>query len=175
MKRICLLVMILLSQNSYTINISIPEIKSSYFKKQHVFNGFGCTGSNQFPEIRWTNLSKDAKYVAITMYDPDAPTGGGWWHWLISNIPAGKFKKINTGNYKEIIKEGAVESMTSYGKAGYGGPCPPKGDNPHRYIINVYSLAKKVSVKASNQPGLVGYQLNANKITKASTTFLFGR
>ena len=65
------------------MEVTISGTKDSYFMKKHVYNGFGCRGKNMAPKIKWSGVPKEAKAIAITMYDPDAPTGAGWWHWLI--------------------------------------------------------------------------------------------
>jgi Phosphatidylethanolamine-binding protein len=57
--------------------------------EKHLFAGFGCTGGNKSPALAWTDAPADAKSFAVTVYDPDAPTGSGWWHWVVFNIPAG--------------------------------------------------------------------------------------
>ena len=122
-----------------------------------------------------SDVPAKAKYISLTIYDPDAPTGGGWWHWVISNISVDHFNKINPSNYAQIINEGGIESITSFGQAGYGGPCPPEGDLPHRYVIKAYALENKLNVNSTNQPALMGFQLNAQAIATATSTMLFGR
>ena len=79
------------------------------------------------------------------------------------------------GNIEKAVKKGAIESITSYGKPGYGGPCPPIGDTPHRYVITVYALKEKVSINADTTPAIVGYKLNSKAIVKATATLLYGR
>lgn len=123
--------------------LTSPTIKSnSTIADQHVFDGFGCTGGNVSPELRWADAPKDTRSFAITVYDPDAPTGSGWWHWLIFNIPptvsalpAGAGNPDGSGAPK-----GAIQSMTDFGRPGFGGPCPPPGSKPHRYIFTVFAL-----------------------------------
>ncbi|TGL84792.1 YbhB/YbcL family Raf kinase inhibitor-like protein, partial [Leptospira yasudae] len=61
-----------------------PELSSGkLIANEQVFNGFGCSGGNISPSLSWTGLPKDTKTFAITVYDPDAPTGSGWWHWVV--------------------------------------------------------------------------------------------
>ena len=156
------------------LDIRIMETKDSYLTKKNEFIGFGCKGSNLSPKIQITDLPKGTKSLALTVYDPDAPTGGGWWHWLAFNIPVSK-TTIEQGA-KSLKKLGVVESMTSYGSVGYGGACPPAGDTPHRYIFKVYALkVDKLDLKSSATPSIVGYNLNANAIATASSTVLYGR
>ncbi|MBI5855004.1 MAG: YbhB/YbcL family Raf kinase inhibitor-like protein, partial [Nitrospirae bacterium] len=129
----------------------------------HVFSGFGCSGRNVSPELRWEQAPKDAKRFAVTVYDPDAPTGSGWWHWLIFNIPpgvtwlpAGAGKPDGSG-----APQGSIQSMTDFGQQGYGGPCPPQGDKPHRYIFTVYALkVDQLPLKKEAAGAMVGFYLN---------------
>ena len=174
--RYLITVLLFLSTSAaYAMNIEISDGKNSYLQEKHVFNGFGCSGGNTIPEISWSDVPENAKYIAITVYDPDAPTGGGWWHWVIANIPADKFNGINAATHADAISNGALETITSFGQAGYGGPCPPVGDTPHRYVFKVYALENKLEANASAQPGLMGFQLNAGAISTATATLLYGR
>ncbi|SMF41186.1 YbhB/YbcL family Raf kinase inhibitor-like protein [Pseudobacteriovorax antillogorgiicola] len=175
MKILSILAMLSICTTGKSINVTTKGTKGSYLQHRHTYDGFGCTGLNQVPDISWSELPQDAKYVSITIYDPDAPTGGGWWHWAISNIPVDTFKRINNDNYKKVVAAGAVESLTSFGQPGYGGPCPPKEDHPHRYVVSVYALKDKIKVESSYQPALVGFILNSNKLAMTTTTLLYGR
>lgn len=159
--------------------LTSPTIKhKATIGNEHVFNGFGCAGGNVSPELRWSNAPKDTKSFAVTVYDPDAPTGSGWWHWLVFNIPpsvasmaAGSGKSDGTG-----APQGSIQSMTDFGQPGYGGPCPPPGDKPHRYIFTVFALkVDQLPLKPEASGAMVGYFLNQNKIAKASFTGMFGR
>jgi Raf kinase inhibitor-like YbhB/YbcL family protein len=115
---------------------------SGQLTETQVFSGFGCTGKNISPSLKWINAPKDTKSFAITVYDPDAPTGSGWWHWVIFNISSDvNGLKADAGNLqKGIAPRGSVQSVTDFGKPGFGGACPPEGDKPHRYIFTVYAL-----------------------------------
>ncbi len=140
-----------------------------------VFNSFGCTGKNISPQLHWQNAPKGTKSFAITAYDPDAPTGSGWWHWLVFNIDK-SVDTIKTGVSTKAMPAGAVESITSYGSKGFGGACPPAGDKPHRYIFTVYALdIEKIEQTAEARPELIGFFLNGHAIAKASIMAYFGR
>jgi Raf kinase inhibitor-like YbhB/YbcL family protein len=159
--------------------ITSPTIKEQgKIAEEHVFNGFGCKGGNISPELRWENVPKDTKSFAVTVYDPDAPTGSGWWHWLIFNIPP-EIKSLPRDAGKldgGAAPKGSVQSMTDFGQPGYGGPCPPPGDKPHRYIFTVYALKiDQLPLKQEASGAMVGYYLNQNKLAKASLTALYGR
>jgi len=145
---------------------------------QQVFNGFGCTGGNISPQLSWANAPEGTKSFAVTMYDPDAPTGSGWWHWLIFDIPSNVTDlKQNAGNTDlTLAPKAAIQSLTDFGKTGYGGPCPPEGHGFHKYIITVYALKiDKLGLDKSANPAMVGYNLNANTIQKASLIMYYKR
>ncbi len=125
---------------------------------------FTCSGENQSPELHWTNAPSDAKSFAITMYDPDAPTGSGFWHWVVVNIPA-NITQINRGQ----AIAGSLSAMNDTGASGYQGPCPPEGDRAHRYIITVYALnTAKLGTTATTTAAMTGFMLNKAAIAKAS-------
>ena len=159
--------------------LTSPTIKDkSTISNEHVFNGFGCSGSNTSPELRWERAPKDTKSFAVTVYDPDAPTGSGWWHWVIFNIPpdttslaAGAGKSDGGG-----APQGSIQSMTDFGQPGYGGPCPPKGHKPHRYIFTLYALkVDQLPLQKDASGAMVGFYLNQNALAKASFTGKYGR
>ena len=143
-----------------------------------VFAGFGCTGRNISPQLQWKNAPAGTKSFAVTVYDPDAPTGSGWWHWLIFNIPATVNQlSADAGNpAKNLAPKGSIQSVTDYGKPGFGGACPPKGDKPHRYVFTVYALkVEKLDLDSSASPAMVGYNCNQNALAKASIISYYGR
>ena len=159
--------------------VSSPAFKAGgTLKAEQVFNGFGCTGGNISPELSWGNAPAGTKSFALTMYDPDAPTGSGWWHWVIFNIPANATKLAGgTGDPgKNLAPAGSVQSRTDFGTAGYGGPCPPAGTKPHRYIFTVFALkVDKLDLDANASGAMVGFFLNANALGKASVMGRYGR
>jgi len=164
-----------LQAGSFTL--SSGDLEGQLSMKQ-VFNGFGCSGENISPALAWTDAPKGTKSFAVTLYDPDAPTGSGWWHWIVFNIPATVTSlATDAGNpAKALMPKGAVQSMTSYGKGGFGGACPPAGDRAHRYIFTVYALdVDTLGPDATATPALVGYMLNAHAIAKASMISYYGR
>lgn len=163
--------------DAQTFTVS-SETVAGQANEKVVFNGFGCEGKNLSPHLTWSNAPEETKSFAITMYDPDAPTGSGWWHWVVFNIPA----DVNeipeaAGTVKnELMPKGVVQSMTSYGDIGYGGPCPPEGDGPHAYIITVYALkVKNLELNRKATPAMVSYYLNANVLAKTSLVFYHQR
>jgi len=159
--------------------VSSPVLKDKgTVGNEQVFNSFGCTGGNVSPELDWQNAPKDTKSFAVTIYDPDAPTGSGWWHWIIFNIPPSVNKlPANAGKPDSgLAPQGSIQSRTDYGQPGYGGPCPPAGDKPHRYIFTVYALkVDQLPLKEDASGAMAGYYLNQNALAKAKITARYGR
>ena len=143
-----------------------------------VFGGMGCTGKNLSPSLTWRGAPADARSFAVTMYDPDAPTGSGWWHWVVYNIP-GSVSGLAAGAgdpAKKLLAPGSLQGNTDFGAPGYGGPCPPQGDKPHHYVFTVYALkVDKLDVPAGATAAYVGFGIHANTIAKATFTALYGR
>ena len=142
------------------------------------FNGFGCTGENTSPQLSWSNAPEGTKSFAITMYDPDAPTGSGWWHWVVFDIPSDVNELLkNAGNIeKGLMPKDAIQSLTNYGVPGYGGPCPPENHGLHQYIITVHALkVDKLGLDENTNSAIVGYYLWNNTIAKASIVTYYER
>ena len=153
--------------------LSSSDLKGQLTNKE-VFSGFGCSGENISPELSWKDAPKGTKSFAITVYDPDAPTGSGWWHWVVFDISKDKFT-LPSGFGNSESKD-VIQSMTDFGKTGFGGACPPKGDKAHRYIFTVHSLdIETISLDKNSNPALVGYYLNAHSLAKASLISYYGR
>jgi Raf kinase inhibitor-like YbhB/YbcL family protein len=175
-----LMIMTLVSFEAFagTLTLSSSNLESGKpIKTSQVFNRDGCKGGNISPQLLWSDAPSETKSFAVTMYDPDAPTGSGWWHWVVFNIPANVNKlDENAGNSKSgKLPAGAVQSQTDFGSAGYGGPCPPLGDKPHRYIVTVYALKKVLPLDAKSLPAWVGFHIQQNKIAEASIIATYQR
>lgn len=159
--------------------LSSPDIKAgAMMPKQFEFNGFGCSGENKSPALSWSGAPAGTKSFAVTMYDPDAPTGSGWWHWVVINIPGSvNALAANAGAAGGAnLPSGAAQQRTDFGSAAWGGTCPPAGDKPHHYIFTVFALkVDKLDVAADATAALTGYMINANALGKASFTALYGR
>lgn len=141
-----------------------------------VFNSFGCTGDNISPELKWSDVPAGTKSLALTVYDPDAPTGSGWWHWLVFNMDANTKSIAANASGTAQMPAGAIESVTDYGVPGYGGACPPEGDKPHRYIFTLFALSvDALPLDAKAMPAMVGYYLNQNVIEKTQFILKYGR
>ncbi len=143
-------------------------------------NVFGCDGKNQSPQLTWTGAPKDTKSFAINLYDPDAPTGSGFWHWVVFNIPVSTTSlPTNAGDLKaKLMPDGAIQSRTDYGADGYGGMCPPKGDKPHHYKLTVYAVGKEKLEFAKDDnvsAAVVGFELHFATKAKAELDWTYGR
>ena len=165
--------------NAADFQLSSPTIKpEATLSLDQVFNSFGCTGKNLSPELVWTNAPQGTKSFALTVYDPDAPTGSGWWHWVVYNLPATTTKLAagaGTADGKKL-PAGTLQGRTDFGAPGFGGACPPVGDKPHRYIFTLHALkTDKIDVPTDATAALIGYMINANRIGQASFTAYYGR
>jgi Raf kinase inhibitor-like YbhB/YbcL family protein len=150
---------------------------NSALSNDQVYSGFGCSGKNISPALSWSGAPSGTKSFAITVYDPDAPTGSGWWHWVVYNIPATvSGLPVGAGNADGKLPAGALQGHTDFGTPGYGGACPPVGDKPHRYIFSVYALkTDRIDAPDEASAAMVGYMIHANSLAKASLTAHYGR
>jgi Raf kinase inhibitor-like YbhB/YbcL family protein len=162
-----------------TFTVSSPEVsEGGALASAQVYKGLGCAGDNVSPALSWSNAPAGTKSFAVTVYDPDAPTGSGWWHWLIVNIPASVTKlERNAGDpTAKLAPKGSLQTPSDFGKAGYGGACPPKGDPPHHYIFTVSALdTDKLPVDAKASAAFVGFNLHSHTLGKATLTATYGR
>jgi len=161
-------------------NFSITSkdmLEGETLSNDQVFNNFGCSGKNNSPEVSWTNAPENTKSFALNLYDPDAPTGSGWWHWTLFNIPKSTTHiKTNASQNSKNLPSGSTQGRTDYGASLFGGACPPSGDKPHRYILTVFALdVDKIELDSNASGALVGYYLNKHSIAKASITSMYGR
>lgn len=153
--------------------LSSSDLKGQLTNKQ-VFSGFGCSGENISPELSWKDAPKGTKSFAVTVYDPDAPTGSGWWHWLAFDIS--KDKMTLPSGFGNSESKDAIQSITDYGKTGFGGACPPAGDKAHRYIFTVHALdVETLGLDKNANAALVGFYINFHSLAKASLISYYGR
>jgi len=142
-------------------------------KIDQVSNIFGCKGGNISPEMSWSDPPEGTKSFAVTLYDPDAPTGSGFWHWSAFDIPA-SVMSLPRGAASSM-PAGTLQSKGDAGITGYTGACPPPGP-PHRYILTVKALkVEKLGLDATASGALIGFMTNANKLGEASITATYGQ
>ncbi len=168
-----------LAATAADFTLTSPSVAAdSTIADKHVFSGFGCSGGNLSPALRWSGAPDKTQSLAVTVYDPDAPTGSGWWHWVVYDIPS-RATGLGEGAGKEngmLLPGASKQGHTDFGKTGYGGPCPPVGDKPHRYVFTIYALkTATLDVPADATAALIGFMINANKIGQASFTATYGR
>jgi len=156
--------------------LSSPSIKpGSTLTQAQVFNGFGCTGQNISPELKWSGAPAGTKSFAITCFDPDAPTGSGYWHWIAFDIPA-SVGSMEAGAGNSETPLGGTAGVSDFGMNSYGGPCPPKGDGKHRYIFTVYALDVPALPygSAKTTGATCNFLMRGHVLAKGSITGLFG-
>jgi Raf kinase inhibitor-like YbhB/YbcL family protein len=167
--------------NAQKMTLTSADIKEgASIVNEQVFKGFGCTGGNLSPALSWSGAPAATKSFAVSIYDPDAPTGSGWWHWVVFNLPPAttSLPKGAGDVTKKLMPAGAIQSRTDFGTGGYGGPCPPAGDKPHHYQITVFAVDVDKLPDATSDAAsaaLVGFDLNFHTLAKATLTGLYGR
>ncbi|MBC3861768.1 YbhB/YbcL family Raf kinase inhibitor-like protein [Undibacterium jejuense] len=171
---------------------SSNDLSSGSFDAKYIANGFGCAGKNISPEIHWNNAPVGTKSFSVTVYDPDAPTGTGFYHWAVYNIPASaNGLPQGAGNAPERLPTPAYGGANDFQDTGvtgvngnYGGPCPPIGDKPHTYLMTVWALDVTDIVATGGIPktgtsALYGFVLNrglgVHVLGKAVFTATYGR
>jgi Raf kinase inhibitor-like YbhB/YbcL family protein len=133
----------------------------------------GCGGSNVNPDISWSGAPPTTVVFVVTMFDPDAPTGAGFWHWLQYNIPPA-VTTIGPGAWTDPTK--GVQGLNDYGALGYGGPCPPVGDGVHHYRFVVSALNVALSGMPTNTTGaFLTFNMRGHIVAQGSYTGLFSR
>jgi Raf kinase inhibitor-like YbhB/YbcL family protein len=140
-----------------------------------VFNEGGCDGGNRSPQLTWRNAPAGTRSFAVTMVDPDAP-GRGWWHWAVSDIPAGVTTLAENASASGALKSlGAVEARNDFSTDGYGGPCPPPG-KPHRYVVTVYALrTDRLGLVQGRPAEMFDHEIAGSALGSAQITVTYGR
>src|SRR3974390_1330906 len=164
-----------------SLALTSPDIsEGATIANDQGFKVWRCTGNEVSPALSWSGAPAGTKSFAVSIYDPDAPTGSGWWHWVVFNIPPGttSLPKGAGDVKKKLMPKGAIQSRTAFGTNGYGGPCPPAGNKPHRYQITVFAVDVDKLPDARNDAAsaaLGGFNLNFHTLAKTTLTGLYGR
>jgi Raf kinase inhibitor-like YbhB/YbcL family protein len=158
-----------------SFKLSSPDVKPrAMIDNKYVFDQFGCKGGNVSPALSWSGAPEGTKSFVLTVYDPDAPTGSGFWHWVMFNIPPTVTSLPQGAGTPGKEPQGATQIQNDYGTVGYGGPCPPPG-KPHRYQFTVYALkTDKLDLKSDVHAAVVGFMTHMNTIGKATFTARYG-
>lgn len=139
-----------------------------------VYNGMGQKGQNLSPPLRWSGAPKGTKSFVITIFDPDAPTGSGWWHWVVVNIPPDVDFIPEGASSKNELPEGSIQVKNDFGQYNYGGAAPPPGLN-HHYVITIHALdVSKLDVNKDNSPASIGFNVHHHSLGSAKITCIYG-
>ena len=143
----------------------------------HVFDSWGMTGGNLSPHLAWSGLPVGTKGLAVTLFDPDAPTGSGFWHWLLLGLPAatGELARGAGARGGAGLPKGAFHVRNDYGEQAYGGPAPPQGDRPHRYMFAVHALdTDQLGIDPSVAPAVAGFNLAFHTLARGFLVPVYG-
>ena len=160
-----------------TLQLSSPDIaEGATLTLAQVADSFGCSGKNLSPALQWTGVPKEAKSLVLTVYDPDAPTGSGFWHWAVYNLPASATGLPAGGGAPDAkLPVGAAVQKHDGGIRGFIGACPPPGDTPHRYIYTLYALDSSLDLPADATPAVLGFSLNGKVLASGQLTASYGQ
>ena len=164
------------SAHAQDFRLTSPDLAEGGRIKAEQLNGAGCNGANVSPALEWSGAPSGTKSYAITLFDPDAEVGRGWWHWIIYDIPASVTAlPRNAGDpERRLAPASSVQADTDAGTPGYGGPCPPKGDDEHRYVFKVYALDTDKLPAPAGSPA-IPLHLHFHSLAQATLTGLYSR
>lgn len=161
-----------------TMSIASNDIKHGEFMaKKHEANVFGGNGDNISPHLSWSGAPEGTKAYAVFCFDPDAPTGSGFWHWQLINIPANVSElPTNAGSTDSAnIPKGSFQKTNDYGFVGFGGACPPEGHIAHRYQFTVFALSDMINIDQDASSAVAGFMVNANALASVTLEALYKR
>jgi Raf kinase inhibitor-like YbhB/YbcL family protein len=144
----------------------------------HVADSMGATGDNISPHLRWSGEPEGTQSFAVTCFDPDAPTGSGFWHWVVFDIPADVHELPQGAGSGDMsgLPSGATHARNDTGAPGYLGAAPPPGHGEHRYVFTVYAIgAPTLGVDESATPAYVGFNLTFNTVARGTIIAVYDR
>lgn len=145
-------------------------IVDAFQEKETIPTRYTCDGDNISPRILFGDVPQEAKSLVLIMDDPDATGGGTFTHWTVWNI-----RPETTEIAENAVPSDAVEGETDFGKIGYGGPCPPRGNQPHRYFFRLYALNKMLKLPSGTPRRRLEQAMDGGVIEKAEYVGLYGR
>jgi len=178
--KIALPLTIMMSGNAIAESLTLSSddiVSGKYMNKAQEFQGFGCQGGNSSPQLSWSGAPNGTEAFALLVHDPDAPTGSGWWHWQVVNIPK-NVNSLSAGAGNPTSKSaplGVINIKNDYGVEGFGGACPPKGHGMHRYRFTLHALSKKLELPDDASGALTGYMVNAHSLESSTIEALYKR
>lgn len=134
---------------------------------------FGAGGDDISPQLSWSGFPEDTRSFVVTCFDPDAPTGSGFWHWVVYDIPVGVTSLVTDAGSQDGAKlpEGAVHLTNDAGLPGYLGAAPPAGHGPHRYVFAVHALGvESLPITNDVRPAICGFNMFGNTLARATMT-----
>ncbi|MGP4018231.1 YbhB/YbcL family Raf kinase inhibitor-like protein [Saccharopolyspora sp. 5N708] len=144
----------------------------------HAFDGMGADGQNQSPQLRWSDFPATTKSFVVTCFDPDAPIPGGFWHWILVDVPADVTELPNDAGNRDGrgIPAGSFHVANDFGERAFGGAAPPPGDRTHRYFFVVHAVdTEKLGVDDSVSPAVVSFNLAFHTVARAVITPTYQR
>ncbi len=157
-------------------SLSVTDGKT--LSNQHVFNGMGYAGDNISPHLQWSGVPEGTQSFAVTCFDPDAPTGSGFWHWVLFDLPANTTALAagaGTNPFTEL-PPGAIHARNDYGTHDFGGAAPPEGHGPHRYLFTVHAVdVPTLGIGADASPAFVGFNLTFHALARGFILATYGK
>lgn len=134
---------------------------------------FGAGGQDVSPELTWSGFPESTRSFAVTVYDPDAPTAAGFWHWAVVDIPA-EVHHLPAGAGDDAgsgLPDGALQLKNDGGLARYLGAAPPAGHGRHRYFIGVHALdVPSLELSPDASPALLGFTMSSHTLARGWIT-----